>query len=493
MKKLAFLSLLLILNAFNAQAYTPLIDCAADGSHALTSTKSTQTYTCTAISAGGTPGGSNGQVQYNNSGSFGGFTVSGDGTLNTSTGALTITKVNGVAYGTNPSTNTVPVVTGTNAVTYEAVPNAALANSAITFGATSQALGSTVTNLNAVNIGPTTAGTGAFTTLVSTSTSATAFAVGANGTTNPVLSVDASTGTVITGVAIKGAATGGTTTLTATDSGSNTGITMQGKGSGNVNLNTISGSVVLQKNGTALITAGGITNTFTGLNNSFSANNHFSFNASSGDANMTASTDVPITNFNNSVTRQHATGALTLQRDFVITGATDSFVGASTLTDGATLSLGVKSCGTNGTCTNESALYIPSATISGTVTNSYAINAAAATGATNNYGAKITGRTLVDGLISTGTKFTTSGCSVSATTGGATAGTYTSGTTGTCTVTITMNGATGLTATNGWSCWAADLTTPADLITQTASSTTTATLAGTTVSGDVINFGCMGY
>lgn len=39
---------------------------------------------------GGTPGGSSGQVQYNNSGAFGGFTVSGDATLNTGTGVLTV-------------------------------------------------------------------------------------------------------------------------------------------------------------------------------------------------------------------------------------------------------------------------------------------------------------------------------------------------------------------------------------------------------------------
>lgn len=38
------------------------------------------------------PGGSSGQVQYNNAGVFGGFTVSGDGTLNTSTGALTVSQ-----------------------------------------------------------------------------------------------------------------------------------------------------------------------------------------------------------------------------------------------------------------------------------------------------------------------------------------------------------------------------------------------------------------
>ena len=48
----------------------------------------------------GTPGGLNTQIQYNNANSFGGFTVSGDGTLNTSTGALTVTKTNGTSFAT---------------------------------------------------------------------------------------------------------------------------------------------------------------------------------------------------------------------------------------------------------------------------------------------------------------------------------------------------------------------------------------------------------
>ena len=105
----------------------------------------------------------------------------------------------------------------------------------------------------------------------------------------------------------------------------------------------------------------------------------------------------------------------------------------------------------------------------------------------------VTGAIGSAGNVSTNTKFTTSGCSVSATTGGATAGTYTSGTTGTCTVVITMNGATGLTAPNGWTCFANDQTTPADKQQTTASSATTATISGTTVSGDVVSFGCIGY
>lgn len=87
------------------------------------------------------------------------------------------------------------------------------------------------------------------------------------------------------------------------------------------------------------------------------------------------------------------------------------------------------------------------------------------------------------------TTFTATGCTNSTLVGGATTGSYHSGTTGTCTVVVT----TGLTAPNGWACFANDLTTTADTIKQTASSATTATLAGTTVSGDVINFGCMAY
>ena len=84
-----------------------------------------------------------------------------------------------------------------------------------------------------------------------------------------------------------------------------------------------------------------------------------------------------------------------------------------------------------------------------------------------------------------------SGCTASTQTGGGTVGTYTSGTTGTCTVTLTF----AFTAPTGWACAANDLTTPADVQHQSgvALQTTTATITGTTVSGDVINFLCMAY
>lgn len=97
-----------------------------------------------------------------------------------------------------------------------------------------------------------------------------------------------------------------------------------------------------------------------------------------------------------------------------------------------------------------------------------------------------------------GTKFTTSGCSVSASTGGATAGVFTLGA-NTCTVVITMNGATGGpggTAANGWTCDAHDRTTIADTIGGESSSTaTTASIAIPVTVGatDVISFKCAAF
>lgn len=91
-------------------------------------------------------------------------------------------------------------------------------------------------------------------------------------------------------------------------------------------------------------------------------------------------------------------------------------------------------------------------------------------------------------LIVGGTVPGISGCSAGTQTGGGTAGTYASGTTGVCTVTLTF----AFTAPTGWNCSANNQTT-ANLIRQTGGSTTTAVIAGTTVSGDVVSFGCMAY
>jgi hypothetical protein len=62
---------------------------------------------CPPPGGSGSPGGTTGQAQYNaGSGNFGGFTVGGDGTLNTSTGALAVTKTGGVSFAPSATTDT---------------------------------------------------------------------------------------------------------------------------------------------------------------------------------------------------------------------------------------------------------------------------------------------------------------------------------------------------------------------------------------------------
>jgi hypothetical protein len=141
---------------------------------------------------------------------------------------------------------------------------------------------------------------------------------------------------------------------------------------------------------------------------------------------------------------------------------------------------------------------LPTETSVGAGVTNYFIKHAASGGALSspNYSVTEGGFESNVGTQSVGTKFTTTGCSISSTTGGASAGKFTLGA-NSCSAVITMNGATGLTATNGWSCHANDETTAAGntLLYFSANSATTATLsvpatAGTT---DVIDFACTAF
>lgn len=84
------------------------------------------------------PGGTSGQVQYNNAGAFGGFTVSGDGTLVTSTGVLTVTKLNGVSPGLFFSGTDAANLTGT--LSAARIASGSLALSKLTVAAASSKL-----------------------------------------------------------------------------------------------------------------------------------------------------------------------------------------------------------------------------------------------------------------------------------------------------------------------------------------------------------------
>lgn len=315
-----------------------------------------------------------------------------------------------------------------------------------------------------------------------TSTSANALTVGANGATNPVLQVNANTASVANGISIQGTAAGSSVTIQTISSNATESLILGAKSAATVNLRT-SGANRFQVSDSAA--------TFTPTTSTGASTARFSWTGAA-DTSLTTTVEAPEVYFNMGQTRTHATGAITLQRDMRITPSTHAAGAGSIITDGAGLAIDSGPlAGANITYTTDSALYMPTWSATGATTG-IGVNVAAPTGATTNYAMKTTGKSLINGEISGGTTFTVSGCSATSPVGGATAGQFTSGTTGVCTATVTINGATGMTAPNGWSCWANDETT-GNLFRQTGSNTATATFSGTTVTSDVITFGCMGY
>ena len=177
--------------------------------------------------------------------------------------------------------------------------------------------------------------------------------------------------------------------------GANSSFTTDG--SGNITLAggvTMSGQYITANNGNGLAIIAGGGNRFSVSQAQVVVDPYWSSNATFpvfqvnpvGGSTLTASTNAPITQFTSPV-RQHSTGTLALQTDYEFLGALDSFAAASTQTLGATLEATQKDCSTNGTCTSETAIYVPTYAYTGTVTNGYGAYIVAPTGATNNYAA----------------------------------------------------------------------------------------------------------
>jgi hypothetical protein len=253
-----------------------------------------------------------------------------------------------------------------------------------------------------------------------TSTSAAAFNVGANGATNPVLSVNANTASVASGVSIIGAATGVAPTIQTIDSGTNSGLNIYPKGNGlltigssglghyeqfnangmTFNFNGGAGYTIQANGATKYSFSNSASQVIYALSgNSTTTGARFIF-SEAADTGLTASTETPEFQIaGNGVVRQHATGALTLQSDVIMSGSTDSFVAASTLATANTLEVDYKNAGTNATITTNNAIYVPTVALTGTNTNAYALNVAAPSGAANNYAAQLIGGTVLNGAV----------------------------------------------------------------------------------------------
>jgi hypothetical protein len=182
--------------------------------------------------------------------------ANGDWVATHSTGVLTVGT--GDLRITTAGTNAASVVTvgGTQELTNKTL-NASVGKGTWTASGTwtlpAFTLGGTVSGggnqINNVIIGNSTPLAGTFTTLGSgahtiTSASATALTAGSNGATNPAFTVDASTASQAAGFKITGAATGGTVALVATDSGSNTNLTINAKGTGTIAIGGVSTGAV---------------------------------------------------------------------------------------------------------------------------------------------------------------------------------------------------------------------------------------------------------
>ena len=196
--------------------------------------------------------------------------------------AITLSTINSTPIGaSSPSTGAFTTVTATT-FTGSFVGNASTATAlatARTIGGTSFDGTANVTSFPVPGaIGGTTPSTGAFTVLSAstsaavTSSSASAFAVGLTGATNPAFTVDSSTASQVAGLKVTGAATLGTVAIAVTDSGANTNLTLNAKGSGTIGIGSVSTGAVTITPATTLsaaLTYGGVTlsNAVTGTGN----------------------------------------------------------------------------------------------------------------------------------------------------------------------------------------------------------------------------------
>lgn len=242
--------------------------------------------------SGSVPGGSDTNVQFNDSSNFGGnagfvydktskislgvagASVGSIGFNNATSGQITLAPATG-ALGT--VTLTLPIATDTlvgrlttDTFTNKTYDTAGTGNSFLINGVAVTA--NTGTGAVARAASPTFTGTVNTAALIATGTvgvvsaSSSSLVVGPNGGTNPVLQIDSSAGSQAAGLKITGAATGGTVALAAIDSGSNTNVSLDGKGSGTITIaGTSTGGITLGR----AITYGGVTlsNAVTGTGN----------------------------------------------------------------------------------------------------------------------------------------------------------------------------------------------------------------------------------
>lgn len=229
---------------------------------------------------------------------------------------------------------------------------------------------------------------------VITSTSSTALAVGANGTTNPALKLDCSAASSATGMEIVSNAASGGVLIRAISSGTNESLTLRSKGAANTVIDSTSGTngVVLAYGGSTRMYQNATQTSFTYATGRTFANSPEFFVTTNTGTTLTASTESTLVRFNMAAAQAHNTGAITLNRDFRVDATTHTFTASSTVTDAATFAVdGAPIASTNAAFTNSSTIYSAGNAVGSGTTSSYGINIKANTGATNNYAYRFEG------------------------------------------------------------------------------------------------------
>lgn len=206
-----------------------------------------------------------------------GNTLLGDNVADTTgiTGATTITSTSASALTVGRQGATAPVLkidaSAATVATGISITGAAAAGgvaiAAISSG-TDEALTINAKGTGTIGIGSVSTGAVTITPATNisaattvTSTSASALTVGRQGATDPVLKIDASAATVVTGISITGAAAAGGVAIAAISSGANEALTINAKGTGTIGIGSVSTGAVTITPATNISAATTITST----------------------------------------------------------------------------------------------------------------------------------------------------------------------------------------------------------------------------------------
>lgn len=165
------------------------------------------------------------------------------------------------------------------------------------------------------------------------------------------------------GFSVEPSAAGSTLVLKTLSTGSNESLAIDTKGTG---------SLLLRTGGTVHLTLTANSLTYAPSARASVSTSGYTYTGNA-DTTLSASTEVLDLNFNLSISKQWATGALGVQRDVVFQTRTNGFVGASVLTMAVGVNIvGSPGAGTNNTTTTSVGLVAGATNVAGTMT-AYAI------------------------------------------------------------------------------------------------------------------------